>query len=745
MLKRTIIQWAAKLAIAAAFALTTTAQAAESPRRNSDEAGRGEDRVDSAASLTEIVVTARKVTERAIDVPSSISVISGAQLDKLHATQLTDIAGYVPGLHVDSEGTPGETTISLRGIPPLGGAASTVGIYLDDTPVGSSSLYNRGAEFGIDLLPYDVERIEVLRGPQGTLYGASSIGGLVKYVTVAPDLEKLEFRAGGDVFAISHAHEVGSSERASVNVPIVDGQLAVLGSFDHLKTPGYITDVTTGARDVNDVTQQGGRLALLWYPLSGLSIKLSGLWQSTDADDRASVTLDYPSFARVGNGLANDHSLREPFSWRLSYYAATVNWDLGPVTATSATSYSKNETRQRGDETRALGGVFPLLGLPAGLSFFQVDLGVKKWTQEFRLASNGSHKLDWLIGGFFTDEHGSNFQYVSALSAPNVPIVGVDPLALDTIPTTYHESALFGDATYHFTDRFDVGVGLRRAHNNQVAAINASGILGGGSVARGTSSEGITTYMISPRFHLTTDSIAYARVATGYRPGGPNGSLPGAPPEVAADRLTNYEMGWKGEYVDKRLALDVAAFDMDWKDIQLVVVRNGVGFVANAGAARSRGLEFSSTFRLFPRFEIGVTGALTNATLQEDAISVNGKAGDRLPEIPRFSGAVTAEFSATLMANWTARIGGGLRYVGSRSSDVSSAPDAIAEGSYGVLDLNADVSNDRLTVRLFVKNAADSGKLINSSLVTDIFGAPAYIRGTPLQPRTIGLGLDTRF
>src|SRR4051812_17847769 len=170
------------------------------------------------ASVEEVVVTAQKRSENIQNVPAAVSVVGGQTLDQLHATQLTDIGSYVPALQINSSGTPGQTSISLRGIAPVGPGA-TVATYIDDTPIGSSSAYGGGIAFALDLLPYDVQRLEVLRGPQGTLYGASSMGGLLKYVLTTPSLDQFEAEVGADLFGIADSSGVGGGARARISAP----------------------------------------------------------------------------------------------------------------------------------------------------------------------------------------------------------------------------------------------------------------------------------------------------------------------------------------------------------------------------------------------------------------------------------------------------------------------------------------------------------------------------------------------
>ncbi len=733
----------------AAFAQEATAQQATAQEATAQEP---ETAADAAApvspdpvTLDTIIVTAHKRAEDMRDVPASISVISDAQLEDLHATQLTDFAAYVPGFQVGSGGTPGQTSLSLRGIVPISPGA-TVGTYLDDTPLGSSSFHARSAEFALDLLPYDVEQIEVLRGPQGTFYGANTIGGLLKYRTRAPDLQNFEIRAGADAFDVADAGDFGWGQRIGVNVPLVDDRLALRASFAHQHTPGYIDNAATGEKDQNEFAQQGARVALLWQASEDVSLQLSGMWQSVDSDDNATAVFDWPSLRPIGDGRSNVNRIAQPFEKALAYYSATLNWALGWADFVSATSYSDTTTRQVQDVTELFGVLFPLFGFPEGLSRFQLDLELEKWTQEFRLTSATGERVEWLVGTFFTHEDSKNFQLASAQSLDGAPIPGLDPLATAALPTTYKEYAVFGNLTYKFSERFDLSLGARWARNEQGFTQISSGAILPTVTVPGESTESVWTYSVAPRFHLSEDAMLYARVASGYRPGGPNVVITGAePPQVDSDSLVNYELGLKAEFLDRRALVDVALFYIDWDDIQINVSEGGVNFRSNAGTAQSRGVELTTLFRPVAGLQLGVNGAYTDASLTEDAPSVSGLAGDRLPSIPEWSAAFTADYSFPLRGDWAGRIGAGWRYVGERFSALESDPDRVRARAYSALDLNADLSNEHWTFRLFVKNATDKHADLNNGLLTDGFGEPVFVFATPLQPRTVGVAVDVKF
>ena len=202
---------------------------------------------DETVELDTVLVTANKRVENVREVASSISVIGQEELESLHVTQLSDLQARVPGLFVTGAGSPGKTGVSLRGVQALSSGA-TVGTYLDETPLGSSGIYQAANFFALDLLPYDIARIEALRGPQGTLYGAGSMGGLIKYVTVAPDLTASEFRVGGGISSVEDAGDLGWNARFGANIPLVTDSVGLRVSYAHNDIPGYIDNSVDGER-----------------------------------------------------------------------------------------------------------------------------------------------------------------------------------------------------------------------------------------------------------------------------------------------------------------------------------------------------------------------------------------------------------------------------------------------------------------------------------------------------------------
>jgi iron complex outermembrane receptor protein len=702
-------------------------------------------------TINEIVVTARKRSENIQDVPATVNVIGAVQLAQTHAVQLTDIGAYVPGLQIDSQGTPGLATISIRGIAPLSSTATT-GTYIDESPLGSSTgTGQRPGAQALDLLPYDVERIEVLEGPQGTLYGANSLGGLVKYVLTTPHLYDTDAEIGGDIEGISGAHEPGGGARAMINSALIEGKLGIIASGAFENTPGYIDNANTGQKGQNGVQEQTGRVTLLYKPTDDLSIKLTGLYQHINADGNSLIALNPVTLQPLHGDLTDNNLLPNTFTRDLKYVSAEVNWDLEWATLLSASSFSDDEDVQTIDYTRQFGEIFQLLaGAPADNRVrFPVDLDLQKYTQEFRLSSPIGGVIEWMTGVYLDYEKGTDSQLLYDETADGTPVAGQNPGVVIGTPSTYREYAAFGNVTYHFTDRFDITGGVRFAENVQdFGQVFNNSVLGPGSDISDHSSEGVWTYSVNPRFHITQDIMAYARIASGYQPGGPNVSLPGqgVPPSVASSTLENYEIGLKSSFWDRRATLNVSAFDLEWNGIQVnATTPSGITYSANGGTATSRGFQADGVVSPVDGLQIGGQVTYTEAIFTEPVPSLGALSGTSIPLIPRWAGAITADYSQPLYADWKGHIGVGLRLVGDRFSSGPAAANQFKTPAYQALDLNMDVSNDRYTVRLFAKNLSDErGYLTDTSITSALTGQSVQVEGAIIQPRTIGMAIDVK-
>jgi len=698
---------------------------------------------DAATMLGEIIVTAQKRAENARTVPGSVSVVGQSQLENFHVTQLSDVAGYVPGLQLTSLGTPGQQAITLRGIAPISPGAN-VGTYIDETPLGSSGIFQRETIFQLDLLPYDVERIEVLRGPQGTLYGAGSMGGRRKYVTRSRDLGAYECRAGGGGSDAEGADDLGSILRFGANLPLVQGRFALRASYARNDVAGHVDNDQSGAQDINDLDQETARLSALWQLNDDAILELTGMTQAIDSDNNANVALDPATLRPLNPDPGNLLSVDEPFEKDIDFYAATLIWGLGAAEFVSATGYSDIKTDQRVDATLAFGGFPTLIGLPPGVSFFDLGLEVEKITQEFRLTSTGSAGFRWQLGAFYTEEDADNSQVISLQALDGTPTPILDPLAALMLPTDYTELAFFANGSYDLTERLELGAGIRHASNDQdFWQVVTGGIILPIGVTPGTSDEDVITWMLTPKWQLSDDTMLYARIATGYQPGGPNVALPGVPPTVDSSELTSYEVGLKADLAGERLRLDIAVFYIDWDDIQIVDSDGVTSWLINGGTAESQGIELAALFGATDRLRLGLNATYTDATATNDVPSLGGLDGDRLPYVPELALSVTTDYSFPIGEFWQGRIGGGYRWLDDRSTGLESNPGSIQLDSYGVLDVNADVSNDHWTFRAYSKNLTDERNY--SNIAQSLGGLTPHFNGTLIRTRTYGVEVDYRF
>ncbi len=704
----------------------------------------------TANTLETIIVTAEKRAEPLNEVPLSVSAISGSTLDNLQARDFADYAALIPGLSLSS-GQSGLTRLTLRG-QNAGGVGSTVAVYIDESPFGSSTALLNGSINTGDFDTWDMQRIEVLRGPQGTLYGANSEGGLLKFVTNAPELGKFSVAGEASGESVKHGGN-GWDARALVNMPLGDKMaLRVSGFYDDV--PGYIDDPASGRRRLNEGRKSGGRASLLLAATTDLAIRLTAESQTASYHGTNLVDVNPVTLKPLYGDLTQQHVVPEPSHFKYENYNASIDWNLGAFRLLSATSYGILHSDTVTDGTPIYGGlaagVFGATGAP-----LDGDVELKKFTQEIRLTSSASKSLEWQIGGYYTHESGALVQNLNAVTASSGKALGL--LIQPVVDSTYKEGAGFLDLTYHINSQFDVQAGGRWSSNSQDATqttfynpilAGLFGIVPNPQVVNGNSSEHVWTYSVAPSWHFDANSLVYARVATGYRPGGPNVLPPTAPLAVqrqyGSDRTTNIELGVRSTQLDGRVSLDLAAFHVNWKNIQLFEVVGGFGINANGGTARSQGVEWTFAYLPVSGLTLQWTGAYTDAKLTSAAPSIDANSGDRLPYAPKWGTSVDAEYKRTMFGNFSGFLGGTYSYVGSRSSDFASSvvnpPGQLVLPSYNTYGARLGLENGRYRVTLYGKNLSDSRGITNFAGS----GAP-YSSVTVTQPRTIGLTLSAKF
>lgn len=698
-----------------------------------------------AAVLDEIVVTAQKREERLLDVPQSVSVLSAQTLAQAHAERFSDYLTRIPSAAI-VENQAGQARLLLRGIN-TGGVGATVATYVDETPYGSATALANGAVLAPDLDPSDLERVEVLRGPQGTLYGANSLGGLVKYVTAAPNTTATQFSAETSVEDVAHG-TTGWSARAAGNLPLSE-TAAVRVSGSYREDPGYIDDPRLG-HDVNDGETYGGRASILWRPITDLTLRASAVAQNIRSNGPNGVDVDPVTLEPVSGALIQNRTVREPNAIDYRIYNLTGEYDFGAVALTSSTSTSTLDQVQVQDATGVYGDLLTgAFGTPLGAPLDQ-RMAQRRFTQELRLASSGAQALEWTVGGYYTRERNRLDQVLNAVDADTgAPAAGLSGLAVVGLASHYDEYAGFANGTLHLSPRFDVTAGGRYSHNRQSAVQTTSGLLVGGDLALdASSSDNVFTYSIAPAFKPNRDTTIYARVARGYRPGGPNVLPPAAPTAVprqfGADTTTNYELGVKADLLDRRLSLELTGFLIDWKNIQLLADVGGFAVNTNGGSARSKGVELALTARPVAGLTLGANGAYVDAQLTEDAPAlIGGASGDWLPYAPRVATTFSADYERPLSDKVTGRAGVSWRHTGKRRSDFDTNYGQRHLEAFDQVDAYAGVTIDRFRIEAFARNLTDSDGVVA------LGGAGSAPNGAAsaavVRPRSIGVTLGVRY
>lgn len=718
----------------------------------SQEAAAGDAKVNDD---TVIVVTAQKREQLLIDVPQSITAVGGGTLERQQATNFQDYLKLVPGLQLN-QSTAGQGRLVLRGIN-TGGVATTVGVYMDETTFGSSSGLVNGAILSGDFDTFDLERIEVLRGPQGTLYGASSLGGVLKFVTKKPNPEAFEARARGSVETVKGG-DVSYMGSAVVNVPLGE-TFAVRATGFYRDFGGFIDSIGTGGSDIeeniNDFRTYGGRLSALFEPSDQFSIQVGAYLQNLESDASSSVESN-PTTARTLYGrLTQSQFVPEFTDVKYRVYNGVINYDLGFASLVSATSYSTLDQQFRSDLTPQFSGLIQIIfGKPNNFLLRQ-QTRVKRFTQEVRLQSPENDSFEWLVGGYYSNEKGLIDQAFDAV-VPNTltSVTGLPLLGVAKSTSTYREFAGFANATLHLGDRFDLTFGGRYSENKQTAGQASDGALAGGPRTLPTtrSNEDVFTYSVAPKFKLSDYVSIYGRVAKGFRPGGPNVLAPGAPANLrsyASDTLVSYELGVKAETPDRTFSIDAAVYHIDWKDIQVFGVINNFGLNFNGGGAESDGFEFTATMRPTTGLAFSVNGAYTDARLKDDTpAQVGGLAGDPLPFTPKYSIGANADYEWALGENSTAFVGASLRSLSKQTATYNLAF-RTANGrqrslpAYEVVDLRAGVDFGKFSLEAYVKNLTDSDGKTSFEAPGNV---PLGAAGTGvIRPRTLGLTLTAGF
>ncbi|HVO47494.1 MAG TPA: TonB-dependent receptor [Steroidobacteraceae bacterium] len=718
------------------------AQAETRPESARDSTA-GATRPSESAAVEEVIVTANKRSEEtAQSLPLSISALSGQHLRDAGATEFSDWSHSVPGLVFQDQG-PGDKRYIIRGVQSTG--AATVGVYLDNAVISGSNGEDDGGGKNIDIRLYDVDRIEVLRGPQGTLYGAGSLSGTIRLLTNQPKLDRLEGDAGVEVSDTLHTSSPNYNYNGMINLPLIQDRLALRAVGWSVTEAGYIDNVRLGIRGVNNEKTQGGRATLAFAATDRLRITGSILYQDQFVGGKSFF---FPS----DGDLKESEYTRDPRTDRATISQFEVNYrtDVGSFDVSSA--YFDRFVYFRFDSTPIL-IFFGVPDLPA------VTLQPERssiWTNEARFSSNLSGPFNFVVGALHERLTRSFISSVVTVDAQgNTDLTADEPNVFGrTSAKQVQQEAVFGEGTYTFTPHLSVTGGLRWFRSEEHAnSQNTYPFFGGPPEAPRFShqSEDKVTPKLSVNYKFNDDLLLYALAAEGFRQGGTNdggfGSLIEVPEGFKSDSLWNYEIGMKSAWLERRLLLNLTAYAIRWSDIQTQNETTlGFVYIGNAGTAESNGLEAELTMRPTRHLELQASLSVQDAHLTQDqplAATSNeaGLSGDRIPNTPRVTANGSAQYTIPLTGGLDGVLRGEVSYVGNSQTyfDRRSiyfqtlAPYALADFRVG---LQANSWNATLFVRNAFDKRAEVDKLYQEDSPLSVFTA---------RPRTVGINLNYRF
>lgn len=740
------------------FCLTAVAQATSSTENPPDST---------------VVISAQKRDEQLQRSAISVSAVTASQLQNSGVQTVSDIARMVPGLNVVSSG-PGQNILIMRGIASSAGSAGTVGYYLDNTPVAAASnaalLSLRGV---LDPAMLDIQRVEVLRGPQGSLYGSSSMGGTVRYISKMPDPNRSEWDYRQSV---SHTEGGGWNTQLSAvtNLPLIEDTLAARVALFYRWQDGFIRRVTINpdkllalpdnmqGSKANTERTTGIKSSLRWWLPDSLSVTVTALQQRTVTG--APFQVDTPP-GSISN-LVQTRLVAEPGTQVSAIASIDIRKQFEQFELLSSTSYYYRSVTIDEDASRVIHAFF---SPPQNRIYPVVMTGNytnREFTQELRFTS------DWqgpwqLVGGAY-------YHHVNAPLASQIPVPDGYNAAFGTAYQSFFkgarlattaETALFGEASYQFSNNWSARAGLRAFRIYQSFAQQVDGEFVGGKPSGVTGDA--ADHGINPKLNLSWQATPYqlwfATASKGYRAGGPNNPAPEATcgnevrslnlnsdalRKFSPDSVWNYEIGSKTSWDQRRFTLNATAYQMNWQDIQQqIVLQCGFNLTANFGSATSRGLELELAYRSAPQWQWNLTLNHTRARLNNDIPGTPAKRGDRIPDVPEWTMALGAEYRGFSVWQRPAFVRLDHSYTGSANFLYDRNSPFYQRGSYQLTRLMLGLQEpDRgkgWSAQVFVDN------LFNRQGATGLPVAisadlPDTRRIAVIRPRTIGLSLHWR-
>jgi outer membrane receptor protein involved in Fe transport len=631
---------------------------------------------ETTADLDTVIVTARKREETLLDIPQEIQAISQEQLQKANLNSVEDFSRFVPSLSYTAT-TPGRGSIYFRGVADDSSsfiADASAAIYLDEQPLTQSSLQP-------EIRLIDIERIEALPGPQGTLYGSSSQSGTLRYITNKPDVTGFETDVALDAYTVDHGDE-GYELSGVVNVPLGENVAIRVVGFT-ARDAGYIDNVLGTSlgggfdnsdvvdEDVNDAEYAGGRAALRWTPNEAWTVDAGVVYQQVDANTYSEDNVD-----RSGREYAVVRFVDESRSDEWTQLALTLQGDLGWGQLTSATSYFTRDIAYFQDNTDytfylsySADPSFPVYDFgpdPVGLGWSDRDYA-DRFAQEFRL-QGATEKTTWLAGLFYENME-NGFDFFSRLEdyedTPGFAYwnayYGVEPGTTDNAfyhaknDQTTEQIAVFGEVGYSPNEKWTFTGGLRwfdHTREREYFTQQPNGRESSGLFEEGKTTTSDVTKKLSVQYNLGESAMVYALFSDGFRAGGRNVTRPGVvlPADYEPDFLDNYELGLKSRWGGGKYTLNLTAFKMEWKDYQVEVVDPGEDalfavMVANVGDAEIEGVSLDFSAFLWDSLDFGLNLQLLDPKVTEGNDLVGTQAGDRLPFSAEEKGAAWLQYT----------------------------------------------------------------------------------------------------
>lgn len=728
---------------------------------------------DAANDPNDVIVTATRRSERLQDVPMSVTAFSQEQLTQKGIVGFEGIARETPGVVLDQRSA-NNLSVTTRGISTNGyqaGLQSSTTVYLDELP-----LTTIGNSVTLDPNLYDIERVEFLRGPQGTLFGSGSLSGALRILTKAPDLTTVDASALADIGVTPDGGGIRQRYNGMVNVPLGDTlALRVVGFYRHEE--GYIDNVGTGVKNANTLSDWGGRASLLWKPSDNLSIRLTGIYENSHPEDASLTTPSLGDRKRYT-------TIPDLYTSKTQLYSATIDWTMPFAHLTSSTSYGYQDGLFDVDLT----GTFASATVPINkaIPFYLFDHGIwKTFVQETRLASNPGGSIDWTIGGYYLHRDlyldGRETSTPAFLAARGITGLPADGTFV-TFPsdTRTYELAGFADVTWHVSPKLSVSGGIRYgsyggtvqtfpAFNSAYFTYALFGISGpltqvpsAGATTRFPSASK-ASWKASATWKPSHDLTLYGTVSTGYRTPVYNGRAGSVstidptdlviPAGAGSDNLTNYEVGAKGRFLGGKLTANLAAYYIDWRNIQVQANRqsDAIQFATNIAGAVSKGIEAEITLTPVRGLTFGLNGSIndskvTDITAQQAAISGAVK-GARLAA-PHLQGAFFGSYGYNLGSGATGFTSFQIEHVGSFPNGFPNTPGKptvpsllyAPSDTYTYVNVQTGIRIGTFSTTFYVEN------LGNSRATTYVHPESfVYSRYAILRPRTFGVRVGYGF